>query len=317
MLCEKEAAQHRHRVPGGLFTVKRLLITGDSGFVAKHLITACKDDYIVYGISRTSPDRQVDMQNFEELRRAILSIGPDHIIHLASQSSVERSWEYPSDSFTNNTCIFLNLIDSIRSIGINPRILSIGSSEQYGLVSPSNLPIQETCPLNPNSPYAIARVAQEQLAILFSQRYGMDIVCTRSFNHCGVGQSERFVIPSIVNQFKYKENPQAILVGNKSVVRDFIDVRDVIEAYKLLLRHGKSGEVYNVCSGRGRSIEVIVKMVSEIYSVDVDIVEDKSKSRPVDNPIIVGSNDKIKSELGWCQKIPFEQSLKDVCGVKE
>jgi GDP-4-dehydro-6-deoxy-D-mannose reductase len=298
--------------------MKRLLVTGSNGFVAKHLIPACAGEYQVFGISRTASlgSIAVEMLNFNELRKVISDIEPDYVIHLASQSSVEQSWRSPSDSFMNNTCIFLNLIDAIRLLDFNPRILSVGSSEQYGIVSQSDLPLKETHPANPTSPYAIARMAQEQLSTLFVSGYGMDIVCTRSFNHCGANQDDRFVIPSIVKQFRRIQSglqPKVVAVGNKKIIRDFIDVLDVVEAYKLLLDHSRSGSIYNVCSGHGRSIEVIIKMISENFGIDVDILENITTTRPIDNPTIVGCNDKIKSELGWEPKIPFEQSLKDIC----
>lgn len=298
--------------------MKRLLVTGSSGFVASHLIPQCDPQYLVYGISRTANKNgiAVDMQKRDELKRVILNIDPDCIIHLASQSSVEQSWRSPFDSFTNNTCIFLNLIDAVKDLDYPPRILSVGSSEQYGRVISPSIPIKESHTLTPTSPYAIARVAQEQLAKLFSKNYGMNIVCTRSFNHCGIGQDERFVIPSIVKQFRRITQglqPETIYVGNKSIIRDFVDVRDVVNAYMLLLEDGSPGEAYNVCSGNGRSIERIINMISDVVGITVDIVEDKTNARPADNPIVIGCNDKIRLEIGWEPKIPFEKSLKDIC----
>jgi GDP-4-dehydro-6-deoxy-D-mannose reductase len=288
--------------------MNRLLVTGSSGFVGMHILSMLKNDFEIYGASRSMG---IDMMDLKKLTRAIDIANPDYIIHLASQSSVGESWKNPTSAFINNTCIFLNLIDAVRSLEINPRILSVGSSEQYGFVLPADLPIKESHPMNPTSPYAIARVAQEQLALLFASSYGLDIVCTRSFNHCGINQDERFVIPSIVEQFRKGSN--VIRVGNKNVVRDFIDVRDVVDAYRSLLQRGKSGEVYNICSGEGRSIEVITRMISEQFGIEVDIIEDKTNARPTDNPAIIGCNDKMRTEIGWKPKISFEQSLRDIC----
>lgn len=213
----------------------------------------------------------------------------------------------------NNTNIFLNIIDTVRLLDNGARILSVGSSEQYGIVLESDLPIRETSPQCPANPYAVARVAQEQLARIYAEGYGLDLCCTRSFNHCGPGQDERFVVSSIVKQFiQISHNMQepVIHIGNGKIVRDFIDVRDVVRAYHHLFTIGVRGEVYNVCSGNGRSIKDIITMLSRILNIEVDIKEEMFQMRPIDNPRIIGSNEKIMHDLNWYPSISFEQTLK-------
>ncbi|MFA6358548.1 MAG: GDP-mannose 4,6-dehydratase, partial [Candidatus Omnitrophota bacterium] len=217
-------------------------------------------------------------------------------------------WKTPVFSFMNNTNIFLNILDTVRLNDNGARVLSIGSSEQYGVVSEENLPLSEETPQ-----YAVARVAQEQLAKIYADGYGLDICCTRSFNHCGPGQTDRFVVSAIVKQFVKIANgfqDPVIHIGNGSIVRDFVDVHDVVAAYDLLLSKGKRGEVYNVCSGTGRT--EIVTLLSTLKGIDVQVHEEMAQIRPIDNPRIIGSNEKIQRDLGWKPVIPFEKSLESM-----
>jgi GDP-4-dehydro-6-deoxy-D-mannose reductase len=253
--------------------------------------------------------------NIPKIKSLIEEIQPDYILHLAAQSSVAESWKTPVDSFMNNTNIFLNIIDTVRLNDFNARVLSVGSSEQYGIVSEQDLPLTEDRSQSPANPYAVARVAQEQLAKIYATGYGLDICCTRSFNHCGPGQTDRFVVSAIVKQFvriAHELQDPVIHIGNGAIVRDFVDVHDVVEAYLLLLKQAKRGEVYNICSGKGRSIREIVTFLSEMYHIDVQVHQEQSQIRPIDNPRIVGSYDKIQRDLGWKPTIPFEGSLRSM-----
>ena len=260
--------------------MKKILITGISGFVGGHFVhylTTHHNDLEIHGISRSKPAwdfvnippellnshffHQADLNDIPKIKSLIEEIQPDYILHLAAQSSVAESWKTPVFSFMNNTNIFLNIIDTVRLNDNAARVLSIGSSEQYGIVSENDLPITEERPQCPENPYAVARVAQEHLARIYAKGYDLDICCTRSFNHCGPGQTDRFVVSAIVKQFvKVAHGIQkpVIHIGNGAIVRDFVDVHDVIEAYNLLLTKGKKGEVYNICSGQGRAIQDIV-----------------------------------------------------------
>jgi GDP-4-dehydro-6-deoxy-D-mannose reductase len=314
--------------------MKKILITGISGFVGGHFVqylSTNHQDLEIHGISRSKPGwdfvpampeltrnshfHQADLMNIPKIKSLIEEIQPDYILHLAAQSSVAESWKTPVDSFMNNTNIFLNIIDTVRLNDFNARVLSVGSSEQYGIVSEQDLPLTEDKPQSPANPYAVARVAQEQLARIYATGYGLDICCTRSFNHCGLGQTDRFVVSGIVKQFvriAHGLQDPIIHIGNGAIVRDFVDVHDVVEAYQLLLKRAKRGEVYNICSGKGRSIREIVTFLSGIYHIDVQIQQEQSQIRPIDNPRIVGSYDKIQRDLGWKPTIPFEESLRSM-----
>ncbi len=311
--------------------MKRLLITGISGFVGGHLVSYLEDHtngFEIHGISRSKPAwdfvprglslrngshfHQADLLDIPTIKSLLEEIQPEYILHLAAQSSVAESWKTPVFSFMNNTNIFLNIIDTVRQNDNGARVLSIGSSEQYGIVAAADLPLTETTPQHPANPYAVARVAQEQLAKIYAEGYGLDICCTRSFNHCGPGQSDRFVVSAIARQFAriaHGLQDPVIHIGNGSIVRDFVDVHDVVAAYVLLLSKGKRGEVYNICSGMGRTIGEIVALLADLKGLNVSVHEEQAQIRPIDNPRIIGSNDKIRRDLGWGPAIPFEQSL--------
>jgi len=314
--------------------MKKYLVTGASGFVAYHFfeyLNSLQEDCEVLGVDVVMPS---DMESyfFSNLRlrfvrlnlldsavleASLLSFLPTHIIHLASFSSVAQSWKEPVNSFINNTNVFLNLVEIIRKNGIECRLLSVGSSEEYGNVPVECIPIKESLRLDPVSPYAIARVSQEMLSQCYVSSYKLDIVLTRSFNHIGPRQRDIFAIPSFIRQIleqtKINQNKNVKLyVGDVSLVRDFIDVRDVVRAYYLLLERGKTGELYNICSGKGHSIKEIIDMLCDLLAVRVDIETDKNRIRLGDNRVVIGDNSKICSLIGWEPAIPIMDTLRDL-----
>jgi GDP-4-dehydro-6-deoxy-D-mannose reductase len=312
--------------------MKKILITGASGFVAGHFIRSLStrpDDFEINAISRKQPVwdffpgsqdagyifHPADLMDAPRITSLIEKIQPDQILHLAAQSSVGESWNSPVASFVNNTTIFLNIIDAVRRMDTGARVLSVGSSEQYGVVAETDLPLKEDYPQRPANPYAVARVAQEQMAGVYCDGFGMDICCTRSFNHCGPGQTDKFVAGAITKQFARislgLQDP-VIEIGDGAIVRDFLDVRDVVSAYALLLEKGRSGQVYNICSGRGCSICELVTLLSDRLQIPVQVKQNPMKKRPQDNPQIVGSSDKIRRELGWYPHILLADSLQEM-----
>ncbi len=313
----------------------RILITGFSGFVSRHFLRYLYDNNIdaeIMGIDVVSPqfdymeltDRinieffQVDLLNKKELEQIVRKFSPEYILHLASYSSVAYSWKYPGESFINNTNIFLNLISAVKAMNIDARILSVGSSEEYGNVSESDLPLTEKQVLFPNSPYAVARVAQEQLSRVFADSFHMNIVLTRSFNHIGPYQDERFVVPSFIKRIldiAGKSREGVIETGDISLVRDFVDVRDVVRAYYLLLTKGTPGQVYNICSGKGIPLQTIINIVAELQGVMIRTRVNPEYVRPMDNKVVIGSALKLERELGWKPMIPIEKTLKDMCMI--
>jgi len=312
--------------------MNRYLITGFSGFVSRHFLDyleMLQEPVSVMGIDINPPEfksegrnhvsvdfQKIDLLDRNGLEKIIVIFQPHYILHLASFSSVAFSWKNPVISFQNNTNIFLNLLEAVRSVNPSIRILSIGSSEEYGNLSGCDAVFREEDDLNPVSPYAVARVSQEMLSKVYVKGYGLDIVMTRSFNHMGPGQKETFVIASFAKRLVEMRNrdasPRRLPTGDITQVRDFVDVRDVVRAYDGLLRGGRKGEIYNVCSGVGHSLKELVQQMLAILDMKVLLETDESLIRPNDNKIIVGSNEKIKRDIGWCPEIPLEQSLKDV-----
>ncbi len=314
--------------------MKKYLITGYSGFVSRHFL-----DYLdknephasVKGLDVQAPPfpnhalknirmdfEKTDLLDQDRVESIIFNFQPDYIVHLASYSSVAFSWREPILSFRNNMNIYLNLLESVRKLNLPARILSIGSSEEYGNVDEKNLPLTEAHIPKPLSPYAVARVSQEMISKVYINGYGLDIVMTRSFNHIGPFQRDIFVISSFARQLveieKSGKKRGELVTGELTIVRDFTDVRDVVRAYDLLLKRGKSGEIYNVCSGRGISLNEIIGIMADILGLQVHTRVDGKLVRPNDNKTIIGSNEKIRHEIGWEPSIDMRLSLEDVIG---
>lgn len=310
----------------------KLLITGFTGFVSQHFLALLNKEEpgsVVLGIDKNSPDfnftdysnlsisfENIDLLNRSATDKILDSFQPDYILHLASVSSVAQSWHTPLDSFVNNTNIFLNLVEQIRVKNSKCRVLSVGSSEEFGEVTEKELPLTEEHPLKPVSPYAVARVSQEMLSKIYADGFSLDIIMTRSFNHIGPGQKDVFVISSFAKQLvqlaKNKTAGNPITTGNLSVIRDFVDVRDVVRAYFLLLKNGRRGEVYNICSGKGIVLKDIITTMSELLGIKVETVVNPQLIRPNENKKVIGSYQKIKDELGWEPEIHITKSLSDI-----
>jgi GDP-4-dehydro-6-deoxy-D-mannose reductase len=312
--------------------MKRYLITGFSGFVAYHFVkelSKLDHEIEILGVSRTMPNldiksegnlsinfKSIDLRNENEISGLLKEYRPNYIVHLASDSSVGYSWQNPVESFNNNTNIFLNLIEAVRIHKIPCRILSVGSSEEYGNVTESELPLTELSPLKPLSPYAVARVSQEMMSKVYVDGYGLDIIMTRSFNHIGTHQRDNFVIPSFAKQLamiKLGIQKPEITVGNLAIIRDFIDVYDVVKAYNMLLENGKSGEIYNICSSKGNSLLDILNLMKEYTETNFEVHINPNLIRPKDNLIIIGSNKKITNEVNWFPQISLNKSVKNIC----
>ena len=316
--------------------MKRMLITGVSGFVSLHFLHYHVENnlsYEVLGVDVNPPKfamedyaptlamsfEQVNLLDKEAVEDMIATFRPDYILHLASFSSVAYSWQHPADCFMNNTSIFLNVTEALRKHDLcDCRLLSVGSSEEYGDVKKEELPLQEDMPLVPVNPYAVARVSQEMMAKVLADSFGMQIMLTRSFNHMGPFQDERFVIPSFVRRILDIAESGAksgeIETGDTSIVRDFVDVRDVVRAYYRLLLDGKAGEVYNICGEKGVSLAEVVDQIADIVGVSVTTRVNPDFVRPGDNQVVIGSAEKIRQDIGWTAEIPLRQTLMDMIG---
>lgn len=310
----------------------KILITGITGFVSSHFL-----DYLntvepgseVVGIARNIEQfdkslypnlkitiKLIDLLNKDAVGIILSDFEPQYILHLASVSSVALSWKTPLESFVNNTNIFLNVVEEVRAYKIKCRILSIGSSEEYGEVSEEQLPLTEDHKLNPVSPYAVARVSQEMLSAIYAEGFNLDIIITRSFNHIGPGQKGNFVISSFAKQLVQlandSTNEKKIITGDLSITRDFLDVRDVVKAYYLLLKKGEKNTVYNICSGKGVVLKDIINKMSKLLGINIQTEINPQLVRPNENRKIIGSYKKMNLAFGWQPEISLEQSLTDI-----
>lgn len=311
----------------------RILITGISGFVARHFVeylSSLKQEFIVAGIHNSNKPAfscnefphvhcrfyEANLLDSDRLKEILLDFEPDCVLHLASKSSVAYSWQHPAETIRHNTGIFISLIENVRLLRPSCRILSVGSAEEYGIVPEAELPLTESrCP-NPASPYGTSRMLQQKLAEIYSKNYGMDIVHTRSFNHIGPFQKSNFVVSSFAKQIaegiRRGQKEISISVGDLQVVRDFTDVRDVVKAYYLLLKNGRSGNTYNICSNKGILLQDLIKRFSDITGASISCQTNPEVIRPTENKKLVGSYEKINKELGWSPSIPLDQSLRDL-----
>lgn len=307
----------------------RILITGITGFVGSHLAEyALKMGVEVFGTYRwrSRMDNiehligkiklvECDLRDATSIRNALREAKPDRIFHLAAQSYVPTSWTAPADTMHINVIGTVNLFEAVRQLEIDCRILNAGSSEEYGLQFEHELPIKETNQLRPLSPYAVSKVAQDLLGWQYYRSYGMFIVRTRAFNHSGPRRPEAFVDSGFAQQITKIEaglQEPVIYVGNLDAKRDFTDVRDIVRAYWLALEKCQPGEVYNICSGKGRSIREVLETLIDMAKVRVEIRQDPARMRPSDVPVLVGDNTKFCEQTGWSPEIPYEQTLLDM-----
>ena len=308
----------------------RLLITGITGFVGSHLaVFALARGVAVSGSCRWRSKTEnidhirdrielidCDIRDLSSVQNLLDHSVPDYIVHLAAQSFVAASWQAPAETLSTNIIGQVNLLEALRARRAHARCLIIGSSEEYGLVEQDELPIRETNPLRPLSPYAVSKVTQDLMGYQYFKSYGLALIRTRAFNHDGPRRGDVFVTSNFAKQIAEIEagrRAPVIHVGNLKTQRDFTDVRDVVRAYWLLLERGAPGEVYNICSGRAWSIqEVLDFLLSESRVRSIAVTEDPARLRPSDVPVLVGDASRLTRELGWRPEIPFEQTLRDL-----
>ncbi len=258
---------------------------------------------------------ECDLRDALSVRIALSRIEPDRIFHLAAQSFVPSSWKAPTETITTNIIGQINLFEAVRSLNLDCKIQIACSSEEYGLVKEDEVPIKETNPLRPLSPYAISKIGQDFLGYQYYKSYGLKVVRTRGFNHTGPRRGDVFVCSNFAKQIASIElglQKPIIYVGNLDAKRDFTDVRDMVRAYWLALEYCKPGEVYNICSGKAYSIKEVLDMLLSLTDEKIEVKQDPNRLRPSDVPILLGDNTKFKEATGWEPQIPFEKTLQDL-----
>jgi GDP-4-dehydro-6-deoxy-D-mannose reductase len=308
----------------------RVLITGITGFVGSHLaeFALARGAEVIGSIRWRSKTEHIehlrprltliesDLRDLFSVRGLLEQARPDYIVHLAAQSFVGASWQTPSETLWTNAICQMNLLEGMRTLPAPARFLVIGSSEEYGLTEPDELPIRETNPLRPLSPYAVSKVTQDLMGYQYFKSYGLHVVRARAFNHTGPRRGESFATSNFARQIAEVEagrREPVLRVGDLKPTRDFSDVRDIVRGYWQLLEEGTPGEVYNLCSGEEWSIERVLGHLMSRSSVSpIAIQVDPARLRPSDVPALRGSADKIERALGWRRTIPLEQTLDDL-----
>jgi GDP-4-dehydro-6-deoxy-D-mannose reductase len=294
----------------------RALVTGGRGFVGQHLTAHLHSlGHDVALLDRSGPDA-VDIVDADAVRRRIAAVGPDVVYHLAARSHVGASWNDEEAVQRVNVGGTTNVLSASSAEGV-ARIVVVGSAEEYGRVDQSAVPVRETTPLQPVSPYARSKVAAEELALAAQRDGSIEVICVRAFNHTGPRQSSNFLVPGLASRIAEAERAGTddIVVGNLDSVRDYTDVRDVVRAYRLLAERGEPGQVYNVCSGIGVTVADIARDLLALAHRSLRLTIDPQLVRPVDVPVLVGDATRLRDATGWTRQIPLERTLADVLEV--
>ena len=309
----------------------KVLITGITGFAGSHLAEMLLAENVeVVGTyrARSRMDTlsqsvisqiklvECELKDSGSVKSMLDNIRPDGIFHLAAQSFVPTSWNAPADTLNNNIIGQLNILEAMKELKLTDTPIQIAcSSEEYGMVYEDEVPIKETNPLRPLSPYAVSKVAQDLMGYQYSQSYGLRVIRTRAFNHTGPRRGEIFVTSNFAQQIvrieKGCQDP-VIRVGNLEAKRDFTDVRDTVRAYWLLLQKGEAGDVYNIATNTTIAIKDLLDMLLGLTDADIKVEVDPARLRPSDVPVLLGDYSKLHGLTGWKPEIPFKQTLDDL-----
>jgi GDP-4-dehydro-6-deoxy-D-mannose reductase len=287
----------------------RAFVTGAGGFVGLHLtahLAAMGDDVV--------PLREgVDIADAATVLACMREAEPDVVYHLAGWAHVGESWNDPVEVMRVNVGGTASVLDAVQRCG-NPRVLVVGSSDAYGTFQPDDLPLTEDLPLRPVSPYGASKAAAEVVARQAWRGREVPVVMTRSFNQIGPGQAPTFVVPALARRMleALASGTSDVRVGNLDARRDLIDVGDAVRAYRLLAVGGRSGRAYNVCAGKAAAMSDVAARLAAIVGGEVNLVVDPALVRPVDVPLVVGSNAQLRADTGWEPRVELDDSLRRV-----
>jgi GDP-4-dehydro-6-deoxy-D-mannose reductase len=248
------------------------------------------------------------------IRAAVAAARPDAIYHLAAMTHVGESWDFPAEVLRVNVLGTASVLAAARAEREPPVVLVVSSAEVYGSVAPDELPIDETMPLRPLSPYAASKAAAEQLALQAWRGYGQPVIVVRPFNHIGPGQAPTFAVSALAKRIveAQRSGSSTVAAGTLTARRDFTDVRDVVRAYRSLVVEGTTGEIYNVCSGHDIAVSEVAYRLCALAGADVELVDDPTLVRSVDLPVLRGDYGRLAADTGWKPEIPFDDTLADV-----
>lgn len=308
----------------------RVLITGVAGFVGPYLATrlAVEDGVELFGMVWSGGEQdggadlprglrilEGDVTDDASIRAVLRGARPDVVFHLAGASSGAAAWHHPTACLEVNAVGTLRLLDGIRQLGRETTCVVASSGEIYGGARSDTEPLTEDAPLRPLSPYAVSKAAQDLVAAQFASGHGMRVIRLRLFNHTGPRQPPDYVASSFARQIARIERglqPPRLEVGNLEARRDFIDVRDAVEAYWAAARGGAPGDAFNVCSGQAVSIRDLLDSLMARARCRVVVRGDPDRMRPADIPLLVGNPGRLRDATGWKPEIPLERSLADL-----
>lgn len=294
----------------------RVLITGSEGFVGKHLVSEFESsghEVVRCDIRGSEGFVPFDITNLENVSDILSEYKPDIIVNLAGQSNVALSWINPQLTVSLNTIGFINILEAAKKVNPAIRVIAVGSSDEYGPLGHSGDNVTEDFTLNPITPYAVSKVAQERMAVIYNRSYGMNICIVRMFNIGGAGQARGFLISDFANGIAEIEagKREYLSVGNLNSSRDFTHVSDACRAYVLIAEKGCPGEVYNICSGVTHTAKEILDGLIRLSKSDICVKIDPCKMRPSDTPVVCGNNYKLKTHTGWIPEKGLDEILSD------
>lgn len=297
--------------------MKKALITGSQGFVGHYLRKELENNsYTVTGLDIQTGENVIvaDLLNIDAVNTVIEKVQPDVIFHLAGQANVAKSWAIPQKTMELNVIATINLMEAVRKNKPDCRMVLVGSSDQYGNLGEAGKLVCESLATNPQTPYAVSKKAQEEMAKIYVKAYGLNISMTRSFNHAGAGQAKGFLIPDFASGIVAVERGEqtCLRVGNLTAKRDFTHVRDVVRAYRLIAEKGQAGEVYNVGSGTTYSAQEILDKLCALSYCKIMVEQDHAKMRPSDTPVICCDHSKLSEHTGWQPEISMSEILDEV-----
>ncbi len=293
----------------------RALITGGRGFVGTWLAAHLRER----GDEVVAIDIETDVANQEALDPVVAEAAPDAVYHLAARTHVGESWVVPAEVLRVNVLGTAAVLAAARRLDPAPRVLVVSSAEVYGVVRPDELPLTESSPVAPATPYAASKAAAEQVALQAWRGYGQPVVVVRPFNHVGPGQSAQFAVAALARRIVEARRAGAgsLAVGTLTTRRDFTDVRDVVQSYRSLVEQGEPGAVYNVCSGHDVAVADVAARLLALAGADLALVTDPALVRPVDVPVLRGSAARLEAATGWKPALPLDDTLRDVLAYWE
>lgn len=296
-------------------TRRRLLLTGAGGFVGRHVIASGRPGGTFARWDVVPAPTGCDIRDADAVREIVADARPDAVLHLAAQSFVPRSFDDPRETFAVNLGGTLNLLIALDHTGFKGRMLLVSSGDVYGRVPESELPVEESRVPAPRSPYAVSKIAAEQLCLQWHRTNGLDVMIARPFNHVGPGQDARFVLPALARQVAAIASgraPPLIEAGDIDTTRDFTDVRDVVAAYAAIFEKGVPGATYVIGSGEERRVRDLLAAMCAIAGIDPEITQDPSRMRPAEQRRMAADASLLRHDTSWQPCIPIETTLQDI-----